>query len=382
MVRVNGIRSCLRRTAAAATMVASLLAAAPATAETLAIGLSLPLSGTASVLGQQFEQGARLAVQRLARPEAFDDVSLTVVDDGCDEDLAMLAAEDLRDAGVSVVTGLLCNVAVRAAAAALPREIPLIVAGARSERILKDARKEDWNVWRMAPGDDAAAQAAFDALSRRWAGIPWAVIDDGTAYGRTLADRLRVLMEEAGQPPQFADNFRPAQSTQAGLIRRLRRSGVSAAFIAAGAEDVATIWRNRAELAANFEIAGGESLARLPWLSTDGPARSTIYDGLLAVIRPHPGDLPGFTRIADAFADAGIEPESYAIIGFATIELVLAAMQPSPQETRTALLERRFDTVVGAVDFDETGANRFDSYALHVMRGGRFVPLAGPPPGN
>lgn len=346
----------------------SLALATTARTEEVRVGLSVPLSGNAALLGRQFEQGAQFAAERLGQDIP---VTLVVVDDGCDAELADLAAEDLANAEVAVATGFLCNEAVRAAANHLAGGIPLVVAGARSERLMKDAAKEEWNIWRMAPGDDAAAIATFRILSRRWAGLPWAVVDDGTVYGRNLADRLRELMEETGQPPQFADNFRPAQSTQAGLIRRLSQSGVSAAFIASGAEDAATIWASRNQLGAQFEIAGGEALAILPWMEAGG----RTDDGLLAVTRPDPLRGEAAAALAGDLSRAGIEPEHYTLLGYSAVQLVVAAWRETPGELNNALLQTRFETALGVVDFDENRINREDDYTLHVWRGGRFVPV-------
>lgn len=343
----------------------------PALAETgkeqLKVGLSLPLSGTAKMLGEQFEQGARKAVADLS---AGNRISLVIADDGCDEEIAGLAAKDLRAANVSMVTGLLCNATARVLAEEFEAGgTPLLVAGARSERLLKDAQREGWHLWRMSPGDDDVASAAHRILSQRWQATPWAIIDDGTVHGRTLADSFRALMEETGQPPQFADNFRPAQSTQAGLIRRLRQSGVSAAFVAAGADDVATIWANRNEFGDNFEIVGGEPLAALPWTETS----PQIDDGLLAIIRTDPRATPRGRELADEFVKAGIEPGEYAFLGYSVIQIALSSLAADPDQTNAALSETAFNTVTGIYAFGPDGARRGDDFALHIWKNGRFV---------
>lgn len=335
----------------------------------LKIGLSLPLSGNAGPLARQFEKGARKALEDLSTDK---NIEIVIADDGCDEEIAGLAAQDLRAARVSIVTGLVCNAAVRAHAQEFQDDgVPILIAGARSERLLKDAEKEGWHLWRMAPSDDDAAQAAHRIFSQRWRTTPWAIIDDGTVYGRTLGDALRALMEESGQPPQFADNFRPAQSTQAGLIRRLRQSGVSAAFIAAGPEDVSTIWSNRNEFGGNFEIAGGEALGSLNWLDAAGD----IEDGLLAVLRSDPRRNEKGRKLALAFADAKIEPDEYAFMGYTAVQIALAALRRTPEETRAALDDTVFNTVTGIYAFGPDGARRGNDYALHVWRGGKFVPV-------
>lgn len=346
----------------------ALALASPAAAqEPLRIGLSLPLSGNAAILGQQFRNGARFAVEELAQGRP---VELVFADDGCDEELAKLAATDLKNAGIAFAGGMLCNDAARAVAEAFAgTPIPVLASDARSEQLMRDADRNDWSLFRMAPGDDAAAAAAAESLSQRWSGQPWAILDDGTVYGRTLADSLRGLMEEKGMPPVFADSFRPAQSTQASVIRRLQRAGVSAAFAAGAAEDVAIIWGNVLEAGAKIEVAGGEALSALPWTE----AARTVEDGLLAVLEQDPAPPPAQSSLAARLVGAGVEPEPFVFLGYAAIELALAAVQPTPEETLAALRDRRFETVVGAFDFDETGRNVIGRYGLYEWRGDRFV---------
>ena len=338
----------------------------------LKIGLSLPLSGNSALLGSQFLAGAGLALSELA-PDGG--IEIVTADDQCDARIAGLAAQDLKSADVALVAGFLCNEPVRPAAIVFKESgVPLLIAGARSEQIIRDAAKEEWNLFRIAPGDDRAAEATFRFLSERWRGTPWAIIDDGTVYGRGLADILREKMEEIGQPPQFADNFRPAQSTQAGLIRRLQRSGVSAAFVAGGAEDISIIWSNVREFGARMEVAGGEALEALQWTDAAG----TTPDGLLAVMLPDPLTLPATAELARRMEKAAIEPEPYAFSGYATMQLALQALRPSGSETTQALKDTIFHTVLGNVRFDERGANRVDRFDLFVWRNGNFVPAEAP----
>jgi branched-chain amino acid transport system substrate-binding protein len=356
---------------ALAALCLALAGAAPTQAATSKIGLSLPITGSASLLAKQFLRGARLAVDTLA---PGGEVELVVADDGCDADIGELAEADLRNAGVSIVTGLLCDAPAFAAAKAFHRKaVPVIVAGARSERLMKDAEKSNWNVWRMAPSDSDAARAATNALSQRWAKRPWALVDDGTVYGRTFADDFRNRMEEAGLPPQFTDTYRPARSNQISLIHRLQRSGVSAAFIAGAPEDFAIIAGNAKEKGLDLELAGGPPLDLLPWIEQ----ASLVPDGALAVITPDPSSLPTAKDLTLVLEKRGIEPEPYVYLGYAALQLALAARRGDPAETTRALENTVFHTVLGNVDFDETGRNRVNPYHLYIWQGSGFRPVEG-----
>ena len=98
------------------------------------------------------------------------------------------------------------------------------------------------------------AEIAFESLSERWRGVPWAVIDDGTVYGRTLADEFRARMEEAGSAAASLTISGPPSRRRPGWSDRLQRAGASAAFVAGDAEDVAILWSNVKDFDSKVEI--------------------------------------------------------------------------------------------------------------------------------
>jgi branched-chain amino acid transport system substrate-binding protein len=334
-----------------------------AMAEPVKIGISLPLSGNSATLGKQFVAGARLAMRLL--PDA-NNIELVISDDGCDEKLAELAIDDIKNAGAVLVTGFLCNEPVFAAASMLvDSSIPILVAGARSNRITKDRKRFSWNVWQMAPRDADASQSAFEILVKRWKSVPYAIVDDGTVFGRTQADEFRALMEEAGVKPQFVDNFRPSQSTQAGLIRRLGKSGVEAIYLAAGDDDVALIGRNMIEFGSGLEIATGEGISLLPYIDDN----KGVPIGLLAIMPAPPEDVPALRFLNKTIEAANLEPEPYLLLGYATIQVVVDYLGSADKSFSGKL----FNTILGPVEFDKNGRNITRQYFLYRWNGQSFT---------
>ena len=78
-----------------------------------------------------------------------------------------------------------------------------------------------------------------DILVREWRNDLFAIIDDGTIYGRELAETLRAAAELAALKPVFVDTFRPQLENQIALAGRLNRAGATHVFAGGDAEDVA-----------------------------------------------------------------------------------------------------------------------------------------------
>ena len=341
-----------------------------ATAAPLKIGVSLPLASNAAKLAEQFLVGMRLALHNESSPDKFE---LWPVDDGCDREISTLAAEDFAVSDVALVTGYFCSEPAEVAASYLKESgIPILVTEARSVRLMTDRQKEEWNLWRMAPGDDFPAEAAFQALSKRWKNKPYALVDDGTIYGRTLVDEFRARMEEIELKPQFVDNFRAAQSTQAGLIRRLRNSGVQAAFIGASADDISVISRNIAELGGNFDIVGGEVMNILPFQTTGDP----LPKGILAILEPEPDQLASTKILRVQLALENIDPEPFVFKGYAAMQVILQAVKDTREKTIDTLQTGVFKTILGDVKFGAEGSNIYNHFSLYQWDGKTFQPVA------
>ena len=327
------------------------------------VGLSVPLSGKASALGRQYVEGARFALQHL--PDGKN-IELFVSDDGCDKELAELAISDISNSGAQLITGFLCNAAVDSALALInDKNIPLLVSGARSNRILDDRKRYGWNVWQFASRDADVSLAASKALSKRWENIAYAIVDDGTVFGRTQADKFRALMEESGVKPQYVDNFRPAQSTQAGLIRRLKKSGVDAVYLAAGGDDVTLIARNMVEFGFTIEIATGENLSLLPYLE----GNHDIPAGILALMAYPPEGIDAVRALDESLALAKLEPEPYLLLGYATMQIAIAYFKQNKQDFSNA----KYSTILGDINFDDAGRNLISHYHLFRWDGANFT---------
>ncbi len=336
----------------------ALCAAGPSRAQT--VGLAAPLTGFAAGLGAQMRAGAETAVQQAG-------AELATADTACSAEGGQAAARQLIDAGVSVVTGFLCTESINAALPALTAAgIAVITPGVRANALTDRRYKTGYLVWRMAPRDDAEAKAAADLLLKRWRAYNFAIIDDGTIYGRDLAESLRLAAEMEGHKPAFFDTFRPQLDNQIGMVGRLRKAGASHVFAGGDRPDIAILGRDAAKLGLDLTIAGGEAL-----LAAEGDvelAPGTLMVGLSArVAEP---------KLAAEFAARGIVPEGYFLPSYAATEIALTVAGESRTDLagwRARLEGPVFDTAVGRVGFDQTGERTGNPYRLFVWNGAEFV---------
>ncbi len=330
----------------------------------IAVGLLTDLSGKASLLGKQIELGVRLASQ------TADNLRLEVQDSACDPRQAQKAAVKLLRLNVSVVVGPICSKAMYAAIKVLsPAGITVISPYIRASRIALGRKKQNWRVFTLADDANSEAAAIAKLLLERWQGKAYAIADDGSIYGRGLADQFRTLAELSGQKPVALANYRPLQSNQISMIRRLAKSGLEALFVGGEAVDIAQIARDVKKLGLNIEIAGGESLSLLPY---EDDALS-VPQGVLAVMPVEPARYQAAAGLVNNLKRQNIDSEGGIIPGFALMQIAIAASKSG----KTNIEGQKFVTILGKVSFSKTGYANAYPYQLHVWRDGQIKPLGG-----
>jgi branched-chain amino acid transport system substrate-binding protein len=164
---------------------------------TIKIGVAQPLSGGLAALGKDLANGVQLAVDELNK-QGFqvDGKKVTfetiVVDDKSDPEEGKKVAQQLVDAGVVAVMGHL-NSGVSIAAA------PIYAEKGIAQLALSTSPKFTAlgfpTTLRLVGNDDLQARALGVFASQQLTENKFAVIDDGTLYGKGLADAVAKQLE-------------------------------------------------------------------------------------------------------------------------------------------------------------------------------------------
>ncbi|RUZ41829.1 ABC transporter substrate-binding protein, partial [Mesorhizobium sp. M7A.F.Ca.US.003.02.1.1] len=282
-----------------------LFLASGADARTLLVGVSAPLSGPSAILGKQIEAGTGMAAEA-------DGIELKTVDDACTADGGAAAAREFAAVKVNIVVGFLCTEAIEAAMPILKdANIPVITIGVRTESLTDRRAKTGWPVYRLGPRGDDERNAVASALTRLWQNELFAIIDDGTIYGREIAETLRAAAEQAALKPVFVDTFRPQLDNQIGMIGRLKKAGATHVFAGGDGDDIAIMGRDAAQLQAGIVFAGGENL-RTP------PGDVPYSLGTLMIAPPEWADVAD-PKVLAAFAAQKVVPDGYTLPAFAAV---------------------------------------------------------------
>jgi branched-chain amino acid transport system substrate-binding protein len=333
-------------------------------AEGLTIGVVAPTKGSFALLGKQIEEGAK------AQAEAAGNTILQVPET-CEEDSGEEIAKRLISGGVDAAVGFLCSDSLQSALPALKGAgIPAITVSARSPVLFEDTAKHKWPLFSLAPAPREEAEATAAIIADKWAGTPFAIIDDGTINAHELAANIRLQLEGKGLEPVLADNFRPGLASQRLLIRRLAKAGVSEVYVAAARADIAVIAKDAAADTSSITVMGGETL-----LSADEDVPLT--PGVLAVMPTLWRNRSEASAVVQALGDKGIVAEGYVLPAHAAAFIVdkAAKMKKKGESLEQAIATGMFATVLGPVSFDSDHSRKQDAFQLTEWRDGEFQPV-------
>lgn len=184
----QGRRVALLSTVALAAM--ALLAGCGKVPDTVKIGVAQPLSGPLGALGQDLLNGVKLAVAELNKEGFSVDgkrvlLEVVSVDDKADAATGKQVAQQLVDAGVVAVIGHLnSGVSIETAPIYAAKSIAQIAISTNP----KFTQLGLPTTFRMVGNDNLQARAIGSFAATQLAASRYAVLDDGTPYGKGLAD--------------------------------------------------------------------------------------------------------------------------------------------------------------------------------------------------
>ena len=265
----------------------------------------------------------------------------------------------------SVVFGALCFDSASRLAQGLKEAgvaAPVIALDTRSPLLGDRRRRNGLALFEIGQAPTAEAEAVVRHVLPAFAGAPFALVDDGSVYGRGLADAVREAAAAAGIQPALTANFRPLQTTQRALLRRLSRSGIEAVLIAASAEDLATIDKDLRALGLDWRVGTGSQIELLPFVEGGTQVRA----GAIGVARRQAA-LPALEKVPSLEGQPETEAEVWSTLGFVAAQIADGVRRGEPLAGST------FDTALGPLRFGEEGRASAVPFAPLVWDGGALT---------
>jgi branched-chain amino acid transport system substrate-binding protein len=355
-----------------------LLGGCDRTPATVKIGVAQPLSGNLSALGQDMLNGVKLAVDDLNK-SGFkikgQPVTLEVVavDDKANAATGKVVAQQLVDAGVVAVIGHLnSGVSIEAAPIYASQNIPQLAISTKPEF----TRLGLPTTFRLVANDTLQAKALGSFAAGQLNASKFAVLDDGTPYGKGLADGAAAQLKAAKKDIVLRQSLDDKTVAFGELAGKLKEGGVNA--VVTTLNDFQVLALIEALKAINYTglaLLGGDTIKTTTMLKGAGVLQGGLYatSPILEV-----GEFPAGARFLTAYRAAyKTDPAYGGHYSYDATHVLASAMQRAESTQPKALIDalHRFDgygPVIGSMKFDSQGEQRYGVISVYQVRNGRW----------
>jgi len=347
--------------------------AAPLEDDTIAVAVVGPITGQYASFGAELKNGAEMAVADInaAGGVLGKKLDLSIGDDACDPKQAVAVANQMTAAGVKLVAGHFCSGSSIPASKVYAESDMVEISPASTNPTFTDDRAGP-NIFRVSGRDDQQGVVAGKYLAGHFAGKRVAIVHDGTAYAKGLADETKRAMNEAGKQEKMYEAITSGKKDYSALVSKLKRARIEVVYFGGYHTEAGLIVRQMRDQGMNTILMGGDALVTQEfWSITDEAG-----EGTLMTFSPNPRESPAATEVVKRFRDKGIEPEGFVLYTYAALQAWKQAAEKARSVEKgdivKAMNAAEFDTVIGKFRFDTKGDPDLVPYAVFQWSKGTY----------
>jgi branched-chain amino acid transport system substrate-binding protein len=361
-----------RRWLAACAVVAAFGSGVPASAD-IPIGLSGPMSGDNTTIGNQLLNGAEAAIDEINTQGGVlgEKLTLTVEDDACDPKLAVPVANRIIGQKIDFMVGPFCSSVTLPASSLYADSGTVEITLSSNPRITEQGFD---GLFRIAGRDDRQGKVLADFIARHHAGKRLALVADRSAYATGLSSQLRNFLKQDGKASIVMD-----QSIDAGT----KNFSVLVSGFKEAAVDVVIYVGYPAEAGLIIDQAVDAGV-KVQYIATNNMSNHRIWDiagkkaeGLTFTFLPAAELMPTAKDSAARMVAKGKKADGYTLYSYAAVQLFASAMTRAKSKHADAVAEELqkgdIPTVLGTVSFDEKGDNLLPNWRVYRWHDGAYA---------
>ncbi|WP_321923609.1 branched-chain amino acid ABC transporter substrate-binding protein [Paraburkholderia guartelaensis] len=356
----------------------SLAALAPglAQAQTIKIGVPVPLSGSSAAAGTDILNGAKLAAAKInaAGGVLGKQIELVPEDDACDAQTAVQAAQKLVDAGVVAVAGGYCSSAALPELTAFHRAgIPYVLDASTNPKLTEMGYD---NVFRTIGRDDEQGPFAASFMKNSLHVKRAAVIDDNTTYAKGLAQNTVESLKKMGVDVVYADSITPGQMDYSPTLTKVSSLKPDVIYYTGYFSEAGLLVKEARQVGLKMTFMGGDGTNDPTLMKTAGPAA----DGMIITTAPLAQFLPGAHEYLDQYNKSyGQGPGPYSVYEYDAVGVTAKAIadgkSAKPADISAALHKiTNYPGATGTIGFNPKGDRSRAVYITVVVHNDQFEP--------
>ena len=356
---------------------ATLLSGCGKVPDTIKIGVAQPLSGPMAALGQDLLNGVNLAVDELNKGGYTVDgkrvtLEVVAVDDKADAATGKAVAQQLVDAGVVAVIGHLnSGVSIEAAPIYAAKDIAQIAISTNPKFTQLGLN----STFRMVASDTRQARAIGSFAATQLSASHYAVLDDGTPYGKGLTDGAAAQLKAENKEVVVRKSFDDKTVEFDALAGELKAARVEVIVSTLNDFQALALLKALQKVGhTQVKLLGGDTVK-----TTDMAKGAGLIEGLYATspvleAKEFTTGKPFLEKYIDAFQ----KPPAYGgHYSYDSTYVLTAAMQKAKSaEPKDIIKAMRtingYAPVIGTMSWDDKGEQRYGAVGVYELRGGAW----------
>jgi branched-chain amino acid transport system substrate-binding protein len=301
-----------------------------------------------------------------------EQIQVMSVDDACETQQALAAAQKLIAEHAVFVVGHICS---GGAIATAPKyeaaDVIVISPSATNPRLTEEGHT---NVFRVVGRDDQQGIIAGNYLADHWGKKKIAILHDGEPYGRGLAEETKKTLNARGVREAIFEQITPGLVDYFEVVEKLQATNVDVLYYAGYPPEAGLLIRQLRDRGEDLQLVSADGLSTEDfWLIAGTAGEGTLFTSFRDPSRNH-----GAAAIIERARASKIEPTYRVLYAYGAVQAWAAAVERAgsldPEAVSTSLHSHEFDTVLGRVSFDKKGDVVPAAFDWFVWTKGEFVP--------
>jgi branched-chain amino acid transport system substrate-binding protein len=363
--------------AAVACVLAASLSGCNRIPDTIKIGVAQPLSGDLAESGKDMANGVQLAINELNKQGFKVDgktitLEMIAMDDKSSPEEGKKIAQALVDAGaVAVIGHMNSDVSIAAAPVYAQKGIAELAISTNPQFTALGHS----TALRLVANDDLQARAIGVYANQHIEATKFAVVDDGTLYGKGLADASAKLLDSK-KTVSLRQSFDEKTKDFTALADKLKADNIQVVISALDETQIAALIGSLVKINYNKQI----TILGTDTLKTTDMVKQADNVGALYVTSPvlEANEFPGGKAFLDAYQAAyKIAPVYGGHYSYDATYVLAAAIKNSGSVTPAKITEALhkidgYGPVTGTMKWTDKGEQRYGVVGVYVARSGKW----------
>jgi branched-chain amino acid transport system substrate-binding protein len=232
------------------------------------------------------------------------------------------------------------------------------------------------NVFRFSGRDDIQGVIAAKHLADHWGDKNIAILHDGEAYGKGLAEEVRKTLNEQGVFQKMFEEITPGLVDYHHVVEKIQAANTDVLYYGGHSAEAGLLIRQLRDSGDDLQLVSGDGMVTEDFVLIAGEAA----EGTLFTTYSDARGFPAAAEVVAAFRASNFEPIGSTLQAYGAIQAWAQAVERAGTLELDAVIEslrtNEFDTIYGRIGFDDKGdVYGYEPFAWYVWQDGEYAPV-------